>query len=66
MTEDLEGAIARLKELAERLRAEDLDRGQLLELLEQCADAATAAADSLDRAARASAQNALPGKQDLI
>lgn len=66
MTEDLEGAIARLKELAERLKTEDLGRQPMLELLEQCADAATAAADALDRAARASAQDALPGQQDLI
>lgn len=64
--ENLGAAIERLQQLAEQMREPELERQQMLELLEQCADAATEAADALDRAARASAREAIPGQEELL
>ena len=66
MTTELDRSIEHLKRLTERLREAELERPDLLALVEQCADAASQAADELDRAARTSARDTIPDLESTI
>ncbi len=56
----------RLERAAERLRAGDLGAEQAAALVEDCAALATEAAEALDRRARATAREPLPGQDALL
>ena len=67
MSDDLTELSARLREIAERLRTGDLEPGEALELVEECAQLAAEASSRVDQRARAALEPLpdLPGQLPL-
>jgi hypothetical protein len=67
VSDDLTELSARLQEIAERLRAGDLEPGEALELVEKCAQLAAEASTQVDQRARAALEPLpdLPGQLPL-
>jgi hypothetical protein len=56
----------RLEEAARRLRSEELDPDEATRLAGECAELANQAASELDRIARFSSPDAVPGQEELL
>jgi hypothetical protein len=67
VSDDLTELSARLREIAERLRTGDLEPGEALELVEECAQLAAEASSRVDQRARAALEPLpdLPGQLPL-
>jgi hypothetical protein len=67
VSDDLTELSARLREIAERLRTGDLEPGEALELIEECAQLAAEASSRVDQRARAALEPLpdLPGQLPL-
>jgi hypothetical protein len=65
-TDALERLVAHLEDVAARLRAGDLDPEEAARLVDDCAQGASNASAELERLARASASEPLPGQDQLL
>ena len=64
--EELDRLIADLNAAAERLRSGEAGDNEAAELVERCADLAARAGAALDREARATRAEPLPGQEELL
>ncbi|HEX2104670.1 MAG TPA: hypothetical protein VHF51_13525 [Solirubrobacteraceae bacterium] len=65
-TTTLDALVERLERAAEQLRTGDLSPDAAAGLVEDCAAVASQASAELDRMARASAQDPIPGQDSLL
>ena len=65
-TSTLERLVAHLEDVADRLRAGELDAEEAARLVDDCAQVASNASAELERLARVAASEPLPGQDQLL